>query len=39
MFYYCRLLIITSFKTINKDQFKPAIKPPKEAELHKSLNP
>ena len=36
--YYCRLLLITGSKTINKGQFESAIKPLNEADLHKSLN-
>jgi len=26
-FYYCRLVLITGFKTINKGQFESAVKP------------
>jgi len=37
-FYYCRLLLITGLKTINKGQFESAIKPSNEADLYKSLN-
>jgi hypothetical protein len=39
MFYYCRLLLIRGFKTINKDKFQSAVKPSNEADLPKSLNP
>jgi len=38
MFYYCRLILITGFRIINKDPFKSKIKASNEVDLHKSLN-